>query len=97
MKFAAVALIGAVSATKLYRDEPARLHEHNEFGQAIPHEETFRHNNKEILENFADMYAQTDKHGPELLGLDGWQWNQAPIPNPETNYCTNANKATGED
>ena len=33
----------------------------------------------------------------ELLGLDGFQWNQAPIPDPETNYCTNANKATGED
>ena len=35
--------------------------------------------------------------GYELLGLDGFQWNQAPIPDPETNYCTNANKATGED
>merc|ERR1719223_278055 len=35
--------------------------------------------------------------GYELLGLDGFQWNQAPIPVPETNYCTNANKATGDD
>merc|ERR1711988_1375455 len=93
MKFV-LALIGAATAVQLGKDKPTRAHEYNEFGQAIPHEETFKHNNKEILENFADMYVQ---HGPELLGLDGWQWNQAPIPAPETNYCTNANKATADD
>merc|ERR1739848_239339 len=95
MKFALAALIGVASAVQLQKDVPVRAHEYNEFNQAIPHEETFKHNNKDILENFADMYAQTK--GPELLGLDGWQWNQAPTPEPETNYCTNANKATGED
>merc|ERR1719331_2724048 len=94
MKFAIAALIGATAAVKLDKDVPVRVHEFNEFGQAIPKEETFKHNNKDILENFADMYVQ---HQPELLGLDGWQWNQAPIPEPDTNYCTNANKATTED
>merc|ERR1712167_29647 len=95
MKFV-IALLGAAAATKLSKDAPSVAKEYNEFGQAIPHEETFKHNNRDILENFADMYAQTN-HGPELLGLDGWQWNQAPTPDPDTNYCTNANKATGED
>ena len=33
----------------------------------------------------------------EVLGLDGYRWNQAFVPDPETNYCTNANKATGKD
>ena len=33
----------------------------------------------------------------EVLGLDGWRWFQAVTPAPETNYCTNANKATGTD
>lgn len=43
------------------------------------------------------MAGHDFNNGVELLGLDGWQWHQAPIPNPEMNYCTNANKATGED
>merc|ERR1719197_1938767 len=94
MKFA-LALLGVASAARLNKDVPNTVHEYNEFGQAIPHEETFKHNNKEILENFADMYAQTKP--VELLGLDGWQWHEAPRPDTETNYCTNANKATGED
>merc|ERR1719454_264798 len=95
MKFALLALVGAASAVKLNKDVPTTTHEFNEFNQAIPAEETFKHNNKDILENFADMYVQ---HGAvELLGLDGWQWHQAPVPAPEDNYCTNANKATGED
>merc|ERR1711907_314091 len=94
MKFALAALIGVASAARLNKDIPTRAHEYNEFGQAIPHDETFKHNNKEILENFADMYVQ---HGPELLGLDGYQWHEAPRPDPEENHCTNANKATGED
>lgn len=33
----------------------------------------------------------------EVLGLDGYRWFQAVTPDPETNYCTNANKATGLD
>ena len=33
----------------------------------------------------------------EVLGLDGQRWFQAATPDPETNYCTNANKATGVD
>ena len=33
----------------------------------------------------------------EVLGLDGWRWFQAVTVGPETNYCTNANKATGVD
>ena len=97
MKFA-FALIGAAAAVQLERDIPARAKEYNEFG--LPKEtEAFAHNNKEILQNFADIYVQTGHQGAgyELLGLDGWQWNQAPIPEPETNYCTNANKATGID
>ena len=96
MKFA-FALIGAASAVTLNRDIPARMHEYNEFGLPIS---TQGHSNKEVLENFAEDYNVQIKHqsaGYELLGLDGWQWNQAPIPEPETNYCTNANKATGED
>ena len=98
MKFA-FALIGATAAVQLQRDIPSRAKEYNEFNMPIERDDTFAHNNKDILQNFADIYAQTGaKHGGyELLGLDGWQWNQAPIPDPETNYCTNANKATGED
>ena len=95
MKFAIAALIGATAAVRLEKDAPARVAEYNEFGQALPKEETFKHNNKDILENFADMYVQ---HGDfELLGLDGWRWFQAATPAPESNYCTNANKATGVD
>ena len=33
----------------------------------------------------------------EVLGLDGYRWFQAVTPDPETNYCTNSNKATGLD
>merc|ERR1712054_312656 len=93
MKFAIAALIGAASAVRLQKDIPARAAEYNEFGQKIPAEETYAHNNKDVLENFADMYVQ-QKGGYELLGLDGWRWFQAATPAPETNYCTNANKAT---
>ena len=96
MKFA-FALIGATAAVSLKKDQPTRVNEYNDFGLPI---QAQAHNNKDILENFADDYNVQTKHqgqGYELLGLDGWQWNQAPIPNPETNYCTNANKATGED
>ena len=95
MKFAIVALVGAASAIRVQRDVPARAHEYNEFGNKIPAEETYAHNNKEILENFADLYVQTGE--AEVLGLDGWRWFQAKTPAPETNYCTNANKATGLD
>ena len=96
MKFAIAALIGAASAVRLQKDIPARAAEYNEFGQKIPAEETYAHNNKDVLENFADMYVQ-QKGGYELLGLDGWRWFQAATPAPETNHCTNANKATGVD
>ena len=33
----------------------------------------------------------------EVLGLDGYRWFQAATPDAESNYCTNANKATGVD
>ena len=96
MKFAIAALIGATAAVRLDKDVPVRVSEYNEFGQKIPAAETYKHNNKEILENFADMYVQ-QRGEYELLGLDGWRWFQAATPAPETNYCTNANKATGVD
>ena len=42
-----------------------------------------------------DSFVQSGSY--EVLGLDGWRWFQAITPEPETNYCTNANKATGVD
>ena len=95
MKFAIAALIGAAAAVRLEKDIPARAYEYNEFHQKIPKEETQGHNNRDVLENFAEMYVQQPQY--ELLGLDGWRWFQAATPAPETNYCTNANKATGDD
>ena len=94
MKFAIVALIGAASAVRM-QDKPARAFEYNEFGQKIPATETVGHNNKDVLENFANDYVQTGSY--EVLGLDGYRWFQAVTPDPETNICTNTNKATGKD
>ena len=94
MKFAIVALLGTAAAVRV-QDKPARAYEYNEFGQRIPAEETVGHNNKDVLETFASSYVQQGE--AMVLGLDGWRWNQAPTPDPETNYCTNANKATGLD
>merc|ERR1719162_396544 len=98
MKFAIAALIGATAAVRLEKDIPSKTHEFGEFGQKIPAEETVGHNNRDVLENFAEMYVQQPSQGGyELLGLDGWKWYQAITVGPETNYCTNANKATGVD
>ena len=94
MKFALAALLGAAQAVRMQRDVPAVALEYNQFNE--PMEGQFAANNKEILENYA-AFVQTESSGPELLGLDGWRWFEAGIPTPVTNYCTNANKATGVD
>ena len=91
MKFALVALLGAAQAVRMQRDVPAKTLEYNQFNEPI--EGNFAQNNKEILENYSNVQVE----GPELLGLDGWRWFEAGIPVPTTNYCTNANKATGVD
>ena len=96
MKFAIVALIGATAAVKLEKDVPApRAPEYGTFNQKMESSATVGHNNVDVLENFAEMYVQ--EGSLEVLGLDGWRWFQAATPAPETNYCTNANKATGVD
>ena len=98
MKFAIAALIGATAAIRVQKDLPTRAPEFNEFHQKIASEETVGHNNRDVLENFAEMYVQQPAQGEfELLGIDGWRWNQAITVGPETNYCTNANKATTVD
>ena len=98
MKFAIAALIGAAAAVRIQKDIPARAFEYdNTFNTKKPAEETQGHNNKDVLENFAEMYVQQPAGQYELLGLDGYRWFQAVTVGPETNYCTNANKATGVD
>ena len=93
MKFALAALLGAAQAVRMQRDVPAVTPEYNQFNEQL--ETRFQANNKDILEHYA--MVQTAVEGPELLGLDGYRWNEAAIPAPVTNYCTNANKATGVD
>merc|ERR1712238_381565 len=87
MKFAIAALIGATAAIRVQKDLPTRAPEFNEFHQKIASEETVGHNNRDVLENFAEMYVQQPAQGEfELLGIDGWRWNQAITVGPETNY-----------
>merc|ERR1719473_1413500 len=87
MKFAIVALIGAVSAIQLHKDAPSLHKNYNSYNERIP--SNFQANNKDILENDAyirdkNLFVQT-------------KWVEDAIPEPVENHCTNANKATAED
>ena len=88
MKLAYLALLGAASAINLVREKPSEHKNYDTNNERIP--VNFRANNKDILEN--DGYIRDHN-----LFVQTNQWNEAPIPDPETNTCTNANKATGTD
>ena len=52
---------------------------------------------KFVIAAFIGLASAIKLQEAEVLGLDGYRWNQAFTPDPDTNYCTNANKATGVD
>merc|ERR1719329_200137 len=51
---------------------------------------------KFVIAAFIGLASAIKLQEAEVLSLDS-TWNQAFTPDPETNYCTNANKATGVD
>ena len=52
---------------------------------------------KFVIAAFFGLASTFKLEQAEVLGLDGYRWNQAFTPDPDMNYCTNANKATGND